>query len=88
MAGINACGYDQEMQGSDPLRAEIRSEADATRVYPARITRIGEVFGPSKLAENSQELTDARDVECILDVDGVPLRVGERVQVRILGTPL
>jgi hypothetical protein len=49
------------------------------------VTRIGEVFGPSKLVENPQEATDARDVECILDLNGAPLRVGQRVQVKIRG---
>ncbi|HZP68094.1 MAG TPA: HlyD family secretion protein, partial [Rudaea sp.] len=66
------------------MQAEVRSEADPQKTYPARVVRIGDVFGPSKLAETSQETTDARDVECILDLDGAPLRVGERVQVRIL----
>jgi len=66
------------------MTAEVRSEADPDKTFSARVTRLGDVFGPSKLAENAQEITDARDVECVLDLDGAPLRVGERVQVRIL----
>ena len=67
------------------MTAEVRAEADPDKVYSARVTRIGDVFGPSKLVENPQEATDARDVECILDLNGAPLRVGQRVQVRIRG---
>ena len=46
--------------------------------------RIGEVFGPSKLNESSQEATDTRDVECILELPNNDLKVGQRVQVRFL----
>jgi multidrug resistance efflux pump len=69
---------------SGGMKAEVRSQADSDRAYPARVTRIGDVFGPSKLTETTQDATDARDVECILDIDGAPLRIGERVQVRFL----
>jgi len=68
------------------MSAEVRSEANPDKTYPARVTRIGEVFGPSKLIENAQESTDARDVECILELGEASLRVGERVQVRIVDT--
>ena len=50
----------------------------------ARVIRIGDVFGPSKLTESTQEPTDTRDVECILQLDDNSLRVGERVQVRFV----
>jgi len=67
------------------MRAEVRSEAEPEKTYGAKVARIGDVFGPSKLIENPLETTDARDVECILDFDAdTPLRVGTRVQVRIL----
>ena len=67
------------------MSAEVRSEADQEHMYTAKILRIGAVFGPSKLVENTEQATDARDVECILALKDTPLRVGERVQVRILG---
>ena len=68
------------------MRAEVRSEAEPEKTYAAKIARIGEVFGPSKLIDNAQEATDARDVECIVELDGdTPLKVGTRVQVRVLG---
>ena len=66
------------------MTAEVRSEANPDKTFQARVARIGEIFGPSKLTESAQEATDARDVECILELDDSPLRVGERVQVRIL----
>jgi hypothetical protein len=40
------------------------------------------VFGPSKLTEEAQEVSDTRDVECILRLEDDALRVGQRVQVR------
>lgn len=69
-------------------RAEVYSESDSQRISSAHVTRIGEVFGPSRLAETGTDATDTRDVECILafDNDGgnTALKVGQRVQVRFL----
>lgn len=68
------------------MSAQVYSEADSAKTWPARVVRIGEVFGHSKLAEEGQESVDARDVECILDLSDSDLRVGQRVQVRFLAT--
>ena len=64
------------------MTAEISSETDPGKPQTARVTRIGEVFGPSKLNESTQEATDTRDVECILELPDNSLKVGQRVQVR------
>ena len=66
------------------MSAEISSETDPGKPQTARVVRIGEVFGPSKLNESSQEATDTRDVECILELPNNDLKVGQRVQVRFL----
>jgi membrane fusion protein, macrolide-specific efflux system len=66
------------------MSAEIHAEADPDRTYSARVVRIGDVFGPSKLVENAQEATDVRDVECILELTDATLKVGERVQVKFV----
>jgi membrane fusion protein, macrolide-specific efflux system len=66
------------------MSAEVYSEVDSARIYPARVTRIGEVFGPSKLIETGQDPTDTRDVECILELGTTDLKVGQRVQIRFL----
>jgi multidrug resistance efflux pump len=66
------------------MSAEVYSEVDSTKIFPARVTRVGEVFGPSKLIESGQEPTDTRDVECILALTNSDLKVGQRVQVRFL----
>ena len=64
--------------------AEVSSEVDG-KTYTAHVSRIGDVFGPSKLIESAQEATDTRDVECIMQLDGAAeLRIGQRVQVRFL----
>jgi hypothetical protein len=68
------------------MAAEVRSEGEPEKTYAAHVVRMGDVFGPSKLVESTQEATDARDVECILDLNAGSLRVGERVQVKILST--
>jgi multidrug resistance efflux pump len=65
------------------MTAEISPSSDDSKIYSARVVRIGEVFGPTKLSEDPQELADARDVECILQLQTDELRVGQRVQVRI-----
>jgi len=70
------------------MHAQVSAEVDASKAYAATVRRIGEVFGPSRLAEEGQESIDARDVECILDLTDSALRVGQRVQVRFLpGAP-
>jgi multidrug resistance efflux pump len=66
------------------MTAEISSETDPGKPQTARVTRIGEVFGPSKLNESVQEATDTRDVECILELPNNDFKVGQRVQVRFL----
>lgn len=66
------------------MNATVVSEGDGGKSWPAKVVRIGDVFGPSKLIEDAQETSDARDVECILELSGDDLRVGQRVQVRFL----
>ena len=66
------------------MNATIVTETDSGKSWPAKVIRIGDVFGPSKLTESTQEPTDTRDVECILQLDDNDLRVGQRVQVRFL----
>ncbi|MGH8042334.1 MAG: HlyD family secretion protein [Rudaea sp.] len=64
------------------MHADVVTEGGAGKVYTATVTRIGDVFGPSKLVEDPQEASDTRDVICILRLDTNDLRVGQRVQVR------
>jgi membrane fusion protein, macrolide-specific efflux system len=66
------------------MNAQVYSEADSSKIFAARVTRIGDVFGPSRLVEETQEANDARDIECILDLPNSDLRIGQRVQVRFL----
>ena len=64
------------------MAADVTAEDGSDRAYKATVTRIGDIFGPSKLTEEAQEVSDTRDVECILRLEGDALRVGQRVQVR------
>ena len=68
------------------MSAQVYSEVDSSKVWSARVVRIGEIFGHSRLSEEGQESVDARDVECILELPESDLRVGQRVQVRFLPT--
>ncbi|MBR0345727.1 MAG: HlyD family efflux transporter periplasmic adaptor subunit, partial [Rudaea sp.] len=68
------------------MNAEISSETDPGKPQTAKVVRIGEVFGPSKLNESNQEATDTRDVECILELPNNDLKVGQRVLVRFWPT--
>jgi multidrug resistance efflux pump len=72
------------MKVSVGMNASVVTEGDGGKSWPAKVIRIGDVFGPSKLVEDAQETTDARDVECILELATDELRVGQRVQVRFL----
>jgi len=66
------------------MNASVVTETDSGKSWPAKVIRLGDVFGPSKLVEDAQETTDARDLECILELATDELRVGQRVQVRFL----
>lgn len=66
------------------MSAEVSSYSGNDKPQLAKVTRIGEVFGPSKLNESAQETTDTRDVECILELPNNDMKVGQRVQVRFL----
>lgn len=69
------------------MNATVVTEGDGGKSWPAKVTRIGDVFGPSKLVEDAQETSDARDVECILELATDELKVGQRVQVKFLPRP-
>jgi multidrug resistance efflux pump len=64
------------------MSADVTAEDGSDKVYKATVARIGDVFGPSKLNEEAQEVSDTRDVECILHLESDALRVGQRVQVK------
>lgn len=54
----------------------------------ATVLRVGEVFGPSRLAEDPVERASAREVECVLELDEAStLRIGQRVLVRFQKNP-
>lgn len=63
--------------------ASIGLEVDEARRFPARVTRVGWVFGPRRPnPDDPAERTDARVVECVLSLDAPALLVGQRVLVR------
>ncbi len=68
------------------MRAEVVSVADGGAVHSARVLSIGEVFGPPRATDftGGETIADARVVECVLQLDGTELRVGQRVLVRFL----
>lgn len=66
------------------MRAEVVPLGDESAVQPARVVRIGETFGPVRLAEDPQQAGDGRSVECVLQLEAATLRIGQRVRVRFL----
>jgi hypothetical protein len=64
------------------MQAEVVRDTDQGKTWPARVLRIGEVFGPSRLTDDPVERAGAHDVECVLALDGADLRIGQRVLVR------
>lgn len=64
------------------MQAEVVRDSGDGKAVTARVLRIGEVFGPSRLADDPVERAGARDVECVLQIDGGDFRIGQRVMVR------
>jgi multidrug efflux pump subunit AcrA (membrane-fusion protein) len=80
-AELNEALVDRIHEGAS---AEVVIRGAAGKSYPAHVVRLGEVFGPIRLDEETPLDRDARDVECILQLDAGNLRVGQRVLVRFL----
>ncbi|MEP7041713.1 MAG: HlyD family efflux transporter periplasmic adaptor subunit [Dokdonella sp.] len=64
------------------MQAEVVRDSDQGTPVIARVLRVGEVFGPSRLTDDPVERAGAHDVECVLQLDGGDFRIGQRVLVR------
>lgn len=64
------------------MQAEVVRDSDQGTVIPARVLRVGEVFGASRLTDDPVERAGAHDVECVLQLEGSDFRIGQRVLVR------
>lgn len=64
------------------MQAEVVRDSDQGAAVPARVLRVGDVFGPSRLTDDPVERASAHDVECVLQLDGTDFRIGQRVLVR------
>jgi macrolide-specific efflux system membrane fusion protein len=64
------------------MQAEVVRDSDQGTAAPARVLRVGDVFGPSRLTDDPVERAGAHDVECVLQLDGTDFRIGQRVLVR------
>lgn len=67
--------------------AEILLEADESKIWKGKVLRIGQVFGAQQLSGDANERADQRMVECIISLGADPLRIGQRVLVRIPAKP-
>ncbi|WP_249383906.1 biotin/lipoyl-binding protein [Chitinivorax sp. B] len=63
--------------------AEVVLEADESKVYKARVLRLGEVFGSRPENDDPNEKQDIRVIECVLALEAPELRIGQRVLVKI-----
>jgi len=60
-------------------------EADQTKSYAGKVLRIAPVFGARKLqSDDPSQKTDDRVVEVVVDADGAPFLIGQRVLVKFL----
>lgn len=64
------------------MQAEVVRDSDQGTPVVARVLRVGDVFGPSRLTDDPVERAGAHDVECVLQLDGGDFRIGQRVLVR------
>jgi multidrug resistance efflux pump len=64
------------------MRAGVVRDTDEGTAYPAKVLRVGEVFGPSRLTDDPVERAGAHDVTCVLALEGGEFRIGQRVLVR------
>ncbi|MEO7325505.1 MAG: HlyD family efflux transporter periplasmic adaptor subunit [Dokdonella sp.] len=64
------------------MQAEVVRDSDQGSTVPARVLRVGEVFGPSRLTDDPVERAGAHDVECVLLLEHPDFRIGQRVLVR------
>jgi multidrug resistance efflux pump len=64
------------------VMASVTSEADTKLHRTARLLRIASVQGQSAMSDAPGDRFDKRSVECVLQLDGPPLRIGQRVIVR------
>ena len=78
-AELNEAYVDQVKPG---MQAEVVRDSDQGTAYPARVLRVGEVFGPSRLTDDPVERAGAHDVECVLLLESGDFRIGQRVLVR------
>lgn len=64
---------------------QMSPEADPTKTYPGRVLRRAAVFGARKLqSDDPSERTDDRVVEVVVQADGAPFLIGQRVLVKFM----
>lgn len=66
------------------MRAEVVLDAGGGRSYAAHVLRLGLTYGAVRLGPQHEQPDDARDLECVLQLDAPGLRVGQRVRVQFL----
>lgn len=64
------------------MQAEVVRDSDQGPPVAARVLRVGDVFGPSRLTDDPVERAGAHDIECVLQLEGSSFRIGQRVLVR------
>ena len=66
------------------MRAVVVLDAGGGRSYAAHVLRMGLTYGAVRLGPQHDQPDDARDLECVLQLDAPGLRVGQRVRVQFL----
>jgi multidrug resistance efflux pump len=66
------------------MRAEIFTDSNQDRRYPAQVLRVGDILRGRDADPLSNERRDVRMMDCLLSVTAPELRVGQRVLIRFL----
>lgn len=78
---------DQEFAGAvrSGLSATVQDDAEGAPAWRGRVRRVADWFGPHRVVlDEPRPERGVRTVECEIEVeDGCPLRIGQRVRVRI-----
>lgn len=65
------------------LTAEVLMEADMSKSFPAKVLRVGQVFGAKTPSDDPTERSDIRVVEIVLSIEDQSMLIGQRVLVKV-----
>lgn len=65
------------------MPAEVSMEADLSKRSPAKVLRVGQVYGAKTPSDDPTERSDVRVVEIVLSIEDQSMLIGQRVLVKV-----